>query len=137
MNTITDMKFYPNALQSSETQKSMLAQQGISSSDNAEELRGLEENQEGLKKAATAFEGIFINLLFKEMRKTVNQEEGILPPSHTQSIFQEMLDEEISGQLSKQGAFGIADSVVKTYGKTMESKAVKTEVKSSTFNQLA
>ncbi len=131
------MNFYPNLLQSSEAQKSMLAQQGISSSDSAEALRGLEENQEGLKKAASAFEGIFINLLFKEMRKTVNQEEGILPPSHTLSIFQEMLDEEISGQLSKQGAFGIADSVVRTYGKRMESKAVKTEAESSTFNQLA
>lgn len=137
MNAVMDINSYQNALQSSEMQKSMIAQQSLPSSDDTEELRGLDENKEGLKKAATAFEGIFINLLFKSMRKTVNQEEGFLPPSHTQTLFQEMLDEEISNKLSKQNSFGIADSVIKTYGKTIESKAKKTEVKESTFNQLA
>ena len=137
MNSITDITTYQNRLQTSEMQKSMIAQQGLPSSDNTEELRGLEENKEGLQKAAKAFEGIFINLLFKEMRKTVNEDEGFLPPSHTQKLFQEMLDEEISNNLSKQGSFGIADSVVRTYGQTIEAKAAKTEAKQATFNQLA
>lgn len=137
MNTVMDINFYQTSLQTSEMQKSMMAQQGFSSSDNTKELRALDESKEGLKKAATAFEGIFINLLFKEMRKTVNQEEGILPPSNSQKIFQEMLDEEISTQLSKKNSFGIADSVVRTYGKKLESSTKGTESKKPTFNQLA
>lgn len=137
MNALMEINSYRNALRSNEMQQSMIAQQGFPSAADDASLRTLKEDSAGLKKAAEAFEGIFINLLFQSMRKTVNQEEGYLPPSNTQTIFQEMWDQEISNELSKKGSFGIADAVVKTYGKTIEAKADTAALKQSTINQMA
>ena len=82
-------------------------------------LLGLKENEEGLKKVASEFEGMFIGMLLREMRKTVNNEDGMLPPSSESKIYQEMLDTEIAKKLSQKQSLGIANSVIKAYEKNL------------------
>lgn len=63
-----------------------------------------------LKEASQEFEAYFINMLFKEMRKTI-QEGGLVEKSQARSTFETMLDEEMSKNLSKQGGVGLADMI--------------------------
>jgi len=102
-NFVDDMR---DTYQAQKTQKDM----------SEDSLLKLEENKEGLKKAGSAFESIFMNLILKEMKKTVHSEDGILPESSDQKLFQEMLDEEVTNNLGKRGELGIRDAVIRTYG---------------------
>jgi len=96
-------------------------------------LLDLKEDKKGLEKAGSAFESIFMNLILKEMKKTVHSEDGILPESSDQKLFQEMLDEEVTKKLGERGELGIKDAVVRTYGDRFNKK----EDQSSVINTLA
>ena len=62
-----------------------------------------------LKKACKEFESYFINLTFKEMRKTINYSEGIIKRSSAEEIFQSMLDEETAKNISESSGIGLAN----------------------------
>jgi peptidoglycan hydrolase FlgJ len=94
-----------------------------------EDLRQLKEDKEGLKKVASTFEGMFVNLMMKEMRKTLHPEEGILPPSMASEIFQEMMDEKVSDDMARSGTLGVSEMIVRAYEKSIDSSKIK-EVKS-------
>ena len=61
-----------------------------------------------LHDAAQQFEGVFIDMMLKEMRKTESDETLTGPKSSTEKMFTEMLDNERSTALAKTGSFGIA-----------------------------
>ncbi len=63
-----------------------------------------------LKEASQEFEAFFINTLFKEMRKTI-QEGGLTEKSQATTTFEDMLDEEMSKTISKSGGLGLADMI--------------------------
>lgn len=63
-----------------------------------------------LKEASQEFEAFFINTLFKEMRKTI-QEGGLTEKSQATTTFEDMLDEEMSKTISKTGGLGLADMI--------------------------
>ncbi len=63
-----------------------------------------------LKEASQEFEAFFINTLFKEMRKTI-QDGGLTEKSQATSTFEDMLDEEMSKTISKTGGLGLADMI--------------------------
>lgn len=65
---------------------------------------------EKLKVASQEFEAYFVNTLFKEMRKTI-QDGGLTEKSQARETFEGMLDEEMSKLISKKGGFGIADLI--------------------------
>lgn len=52
-----------------------------------------EENQ--LSKACEEFEAIFYQMIFKEMRKTVDKS-GLIDGGYAEEVFESMLDEEIA-----------------------------------------
>ncbi|RKD21959.1 flagellar protein FlgJ [Caminicella sporogenes DSM 14501] len=62
---------------------------------------------EALKSACKQFEAIFVNMLLKNMRKTV-VEGGFIKKSHAREIFEGMLDEEIAKEVSKGQGIGLA-----------------------------
>jgi len=62
-----------------------------------------------LREATEAFEAYFLNMMMREMRRTLNDEQRIIPMSHAERIFTEMLDEVISDKAAAQGGFGLAD----------------------------
>ncbi len=65
-------------------------------------------DQTALKKACQEFESIFVQMVFKNMRSTV-PEDGLLEKSQAQSIFEGMLDEELSKKVAGAGGLGLAD----------------------------
>ena len=65
--------------------------------------------QEALRQVSKEFESIFLYQMISAMRKTVG-ENGFLPKSHGQEIFEGMLDEEWSKKLAgTNGRAGLAE----------------------------
>ena len=68
-----------------------------------------EKDAEELKAACKDCEAIFVNMLLKEMRKSVPTSDT----SFAESTYTELLDEEIANNLSKGKGIGIADMMYK------------------------
>ncbi len=62
------------------------------------------------EKAFKDLEGLFMNELMKEMRKSI-PDEGIFKKSHATKIYEEMLDEIYSQAMADSGQFGIAKQI--------------------------
>lgn len=56
------------------------------------------------------FESIFINMMLKEMRSTV-QKTGLLDGGQAEDIFSDMLYDEYAKDMAKVSGFGLADAV--------------------------
>jgi Rod binding domain-containing protein len=70
--------------------------------------------QASLKKlhdAATALEGVFVGMLFKEMHSTVPTDGIFGKQSNADKTWNDMLDEERANDIAKSGSFGIAKMV--------------------------
>ena len=64
-----------------------------------------EKDDQELRAACQEFETTFINMLFKEMRKTV----GTSDSNFAMDTYQQMLDEQIAESAAKGNGIGIAD----------------------------
>lgn len=65
------------------------------------------EDDERLLEACREFEGIFIHMMLKEMKKTV-PDGGLIEKSQGTEIFEEMHLEELSKEISRDDGIGIA-----------------------------
>jgi Rod binding domain-containing protein len=61
-----------------------------------------------LHTAAQQFEGVFIGMLFREMRKGESEQTLTGDKSQTEKIFTEMLDDRRADSIAQSGAFGLA-----------------------------
>ena len=72
-----------------------------------------------LMEAAKDFESYFLQMMLKEMRKTVPRD-GLFPKSRAEEIFEGMLDEEFAKGAASAGGIGIAqmiyDQMIRTQG---------------------
>jgi flagellar protein FlgJ len=98
-----------NSIDNNSTAKSYLDFSGLG------ELRGqAQQNQDkALKESAQQFEGLFIQMMMKSMRdasSTMKDEEN---QSSGMDTFENMFDKEISVQMAKRGAMGVADFMAK------------------------
>lgn len=69
------------------------------------------EQQTALKnlhKVATQFEGLFVSMLLREMRKGEPDESIFGKKSNGEKIFSEMLDDQRAQAIANTGSFGIA-----------------------------
>jgi Rod binding domain-containing protein len=66
-----------------------------------------------IRKAAEMFESYFLQIMFREMRKTTLNENSFIPKSHAEKIFTEMLDEQVSKDAAAAGGIGLADMIYK------------------------
>jgi Rod binding domain-containing protein len=75
------------------------------------ELRGkAQQNQNSaLKESAQQFEGLFIQMMLKSMREANAPMKDEDNQSHALETFEGMFDKEVSLQMSKRGALGVAD----------------------------
>lgn len=71
--------------------------------------KGLKDRA-ALKKSCQDFEAIFIQSMFKSMRKTV-PEGGLFERDHTTEMYQDMLDQEIASKISQRQSVGLADQM--------------------------
>lgn len=81
-----------------------------------------------LKDACRQFEGVFFGMMLKEMRKTVPEDTLLGDEGHRQEIFQGMMDNEVSTQMSKQDtAGGLADLMYKQLAGTRGAQVASTK----------
>ena len=64
-----------------------------------------------LKEAAIEMETWFINEMFKAMRRTVPEGEGMFETSNGEQIWRDMLDEQTSKSLAQSGGLGLAQQL--------------------------
>ena len=93
----------------------------VSGDDFKKRLEAAVDNRDDieLKKACKDFEGIILNMLFKQMKATVPKS-GFLPDSAALEIFDSMLDEKLMEEASKRGSLGLADTLYKQLGKQLK-----------------
>jgi len=68
------------------------------------------DRQSKLYQQCSEFESIFVNMMLKEMRATVDKS-GLIDGGQTEDIFSDMLYDEYSKTMSKSAGFGLADAV--------------------------
>lgn len=61
--------------------------------------------------AYKAFEAMFLQVMLKEMRRTVPKEGGIFPPNPATETFEEMLDAALAQSIADSGQLGIANQL--------------------------
>jgi flagellar protein FlgJ len=57
------------------------------------------------------FESIFVKMMLKQMRATVDKSDSLLSGGWAEEIYQDMLDDEYSGTMAKKAGFGLADQL--------------------------
>lgn len=76
-------------------------------------------DQAKLKKAAQAFEAVFVRQLIGSMRSASGDENEGLFDSEATKQFQDMADSKTADAMAQKGALHIADMLVKQYGARM------------------
>ena len=71
-----------------------------------------DEERQAIKDAAETFESYFIQIMLREMRRTIPDGDGIIPRGQAERIFTEMLDEELSNEMARSGGIGLSQVIV-------------------------
>lgn len=66
------------------------------------------QNPEKMKAAAQQFEAVFIQQMFKEMRKTI-PDDGLIQRGNADDIYNQMQDLEAAKITAQQGGIGLAE----------------------------
>ena len=75
-----------------------------------------------LKKACEGFEAMFLNMMYRQMRSTV-QEGGLFGEDNATKIFEDMRDSEMTKQMAEAGGIGLGDLLYKQLRPQVEAKA--------------
>lgn len=75
-------------------------------------------DKEKLKEACKEFEGLLLQMMFSQMKKTI-PESDLLPKSTGQEIFEDMLDEEIVKKAADRGV-GLGDMLYRQLSINMD-----------------
>ena len=92
---------------------------------DAQTLPADDKEQQKLRKTCQDMESVFINLMFTNMRKTVQRSE-LLPESMGEKIMRSMLDQEMATKMSRAGGIGLADLLYQQLS-TDNKKVIKAE----------
>ena len=66
---------------------------------------------EQLKESAKALEGLFVQQLFKAMRETVPQQEGIVSGGAGEDIFTSLMDQHLAAETPNQWGGGLGEAL--------------------------
>lgn len=80
-----------------------------------------QNDPEALKKATQDFEAIFIQSMFKAMRKTI-PEGGLFERDTAHEIYQDMMDAEVATEISRRQSLGLADQMYRQIDRMLEDK---------------
>lgn len=72
------------------------------------EPRGPSSDEARLKKSAQQMEGLFVQQLFKAMRETVPEGEGVVSGGSAEEMFTGLMDEHLAADTPTQWAHGLA-----------------------------
>lgn len=77
-----------------------------------------EGDKEKLRKTCNEFEGVMLQMLYKQMKATV-PDGGFIEKSNARGVFEDMLDENLMNQASERG-MGISDMMYKQLSAQMD-----------------
>ncbi len=80
--------------------------------------------------AAVEFQAVFLNMMLKSMRSTLNREQDILHGGRTQEIFEDMLYDEYSRTLSRTERFGLAEEIYRQFSRPPSGSVPESQVES-------
>lgn len=83
----------------------------ITSSNTAVTSGPAKTPDEQLKESAKALEGLFVQQLFKAMRETVPQQEGIVSGGAGEDIFTSLMDQHLAAETPSQWAGGLGEAL--------------------------
>ena len=71
-----------------------------------------EQRDKRLKDLCEDMEGVFLNILVKQMRKTVPEsKDGIFHGGHAEEVWQEQLDSKYADLMAKEQGIGLAETM--------------------------
>lgn len=73
-----------------------------------------------LKKVCREFEGILLNMMYKQMKATV-QKSDLIPSDTGTAIFEGMLDDKLVEEASKNSGTGLGDTLYKQLSRRLQS----------------
>ncbi|MDR1689782.1 MAG: rod-binding protein [Clostridiales bacterium] len=92
---------------------------------DALEKAAANQNDMELLNACQEFEGYFIQMMYKEMRKTIDTSKSYIQKSNAEEIFQGMLDEEVAVSAAKKGSgIGLAEMMYKQMKRNFAAEGV-------------
>lgn len=77
-----------------------------------------------LKKAAQNLEGLFVQQLFKAMRETVPEQEGIVSGGAGEDIFTGLLDQHLAAETPKHWSGGLSDAIYRQMRRGLPADAI-------------
>ncbi len=84
----------------------------------------LNKDRASLKKSCRQFEAIFIQSMFKSMRKTL-PDGGLFKKDNAHAIYQDMFDAEIANEISTKQSMGLADQMYRQMEKYLSDSEKK------------
>ncbi len=98
--------------------KNTLDSNGLLAAAKASDPQSLPKDRKALKKSCQDFEAIFIQSMFKAMRKTV-PESGLFGKDNSSVMYQDMLDQEIASKISQKQSIGLAEQIYRQMEKKL------------------
>ncbi len=92
---------------------------GIDNISNLRQLLTYKDKKAALKKASEDFAAIFINMMLKEMKDSLPGN-SLIKESNGQKIFNDMLYQDYSSMLAKNGMSSITDSIYNSLKRGIE-----------------
>ncbi|HWR61423.1 MAG TPA: rod-binding protein [Clostridia bacterium] len=96
--------------------KAQEAKEGAFESELEKAVR--EKDDQKLKKVCSDLEAVFINMMFKQMRNTVQKSE-LMGGGYAEEMYEDMLYEKYAEEASKNKGIGIGDILYKQLSKNM------------------
>lgn len=117
-NNITDYNNIKDKVQDSQ-------QEGF---ESALEKAMAEKDEKKLKKACSDLETIFVNMMFKQMRNTV-QKSGLVDGGSAEEMYEDMLFDKYAEEVSKGQGTGLGDVLYKQLAKSMKKESEENNAK--------
>ncbi len=80
-----------------------------------------DESNRQAKKACSEFEALFINMMLKELRATVNKS-GFMDGGKAEELYTGLMDNQISRDLADQGGIGLAEMLYRQMAEKNEAR---------------
>jgi len=90
----------------------------LAAAKTSETQSSLPKDRKALKKSCQDFEAIFIQSMFKAMRKTVPEGE-LFKENNASEMYQDMLDQEIATKISQKQSIGLAEQMYRPMEKKL------------------
>ncbi|EMY77582.1 rod binding protein [Leptospira weilii serovar Ranarum str. ICFT] len=80
-----------------------------------------------LYSASVEFESIFVKMMLTEMKKTV-EKSGLIDGGHAEEIFEDMLYDEYSKNLSSNSSLGLAEQIYQSLSSNLPARKINEKV---------